>query len=173
MGSRIRVEANMHAKVPSTLLMILLALATAMPVAAASKEQERNKATARDFFEEILPRGDWDGYLRIHAPDFVAHAGRKSVGLQEDLGYAKGWHQAFPDLALTVTQTVAERNRVAVYWTARGTNSGEGNGLPATGRTIDATGITIFRFADGVIAEEWGVMDEYTMLRQLGLMPER
>lgn len=163
----------MHAKVPSTLLSVLLALATAMPVAAASKEQERNKVTARDFFEKILTQGDWDGYLRIHAPDFVAHAGRKSASLEEDLGYAKGWRQAFPDLAITVTQTVAEHDRVAVYWTARGTNTGEGNGLPATGKTIDGTGITIFRFARGVIAEEWGVMDEYIMLRQLGLMPER
>jgi len=42
-----------------------------------------------------------------------------------------------------------------VHFTARGTNSGSGNGLPATGVSVEAGGMTIFRLVDGQIVEEW------------------
>ena len=50
---------------------------------------------------------------------------------------------------------VAENDLVAVQFAARGTNSGSGNGLPATGVSVEAGGTTIFRIIDGRIVEEW------------------
>ena len=150
----------------------VLLFSTALPVLGGEKGRlERNKAVAREVFEDVLSRGRFDVSLAIHTTDFVAHAGAKSVGLEEDLRFSRGWRQAFPDLVVTVGQMVAEGDRVAVFWTARGTNSGAGNSLPATGKTIDVTGITIFRFEHERIAEEWNVMDELTAMRQLGLVP--
>ncbi len=132
---------------------------------------ERHKVVARKVFEEVLSQGRFDVSLAIHTPDFVAHAGARSVGLEEDLRFSRGWRQAFPDLVVAVNQMVAEGDRVAVYWTARGTNTGAGNDLPATGKSIEVTGITIFRFVGERIAEEWNVSDEMTAMRQLGLIP--
>ena len=97
-------------------------------------------------------------------------ASRTHAGREEDLEFAKGWRRAFPDGAYTIEKLVAEGDLVAVYWTARGTNTGEGNSLPATGKTIDITGVTLLKIVDGLIVEEWNVYDQLGLYRQLGLM---
>ena len=51
-----------------------------------------------------------------------------------------------------------------------GTNQGEFLGGPATGKAIDVQLIDIIRIGDdGLAHEHWGVMDQLTMLQQLGL----
>lgn len=143
-----------------------------LPASAAPRsELEKNKAVARRLFEEVLCQAKWDVFLEIHTQDFVAHAGKRTASLAEDLDAAKGWLQAFPDGQCSVDQVVAEGDLVTVRWTARGTNTGAGNGLPATGKTAKISGITIFRVKDGKLAEEWGVMNMWGLLKQLGLAP--
>jgi hypothetical protein len=52
--------------------------------------------------------------------------------LEEDQTALKGWHAAFPDVVIVPEKLIAEDDLVTIYWTARGTNTGTGNGLPAT-----------------------------------------
>jgi steroid delta-isomerase-like uncharacterized protein len=72
-------------------------------------------------------------------------------------------------MRVTVNQIVAERDLVAVYWTAAGTNTQAGMGFPATGRKIKIDGMTLFRFKSGKITEEWSVWDMLSVMQQLGL----
>lgn len=72
---------------------------------------------------------------------------------------------------MTVDAIVAEGDLVAVLWTGRGTNTGAGNGLPATGRKFAFRGATFFRMRAGRMAEEWNVTDRLEGLQQLGLLP--
>jgi steroid delta-isomerase-like uncharacterized protein len=66
---------------------------------------------------------------------------------------------------------IAEGDLVTVMWTGRGTNTGTGNGLPATGKSLAARGITIWRIVDGKITEEWSAFDQLSIMQQLGLLP--
>lgn len=165
----------MNLTVWSILALVLtggLAIPSGSKGAASGASLERDKAVARSLFEVALSKGDWGEYRRIHTADFLAHAtGSPSASLEEDLASAKEWRAAFPDLAVRVERVVAEGGLVAVQWIARGTNTGVGNGLPATGRSVEAGGITIFRMEDGRIAEEWSSIDMLQLLRQLGLLP--
>jgi len=154
-----------------TTMVGLLLLAPTASVAGASAN-ERNKAIARKLYEVALNQDNWDVYNEIHTPDFVAHAGKRSGSLAEDLQDAKGWRQAFPDGRYTIDQIVAEGDFVVVRFTGRGTNTGAGNGLPATGKTVELTGITVFRIANGKIAEEWTEYNKMSLLKQLGLVPD-
>jgi hypothetical protein len=43
--------------------------------------------------------------------------------------------------------------------------------VPPTGKEIVASGINIFRIADGKIAELWVESDDLGELRQLGVLP--
>jgi predicted ester cyclase len=54
---------------------------------------------------------------------------------------------------------MAEGDLVTVYWIARGTNTGTGNGLPATGKRAELARITIRRIVGGKIKEEWSAFD--------------
>jgi steroid delta-isomerase-like uncharacterized protein len=132
--------------------------------------QEQNKAIAKSAFEEVLSHGRFELAEQFYAKDFVNHGIHSNAGLEEDQTALKGWHAAFPDIVVTPEQLIAEGDLVAVYWIARGTNTGTGNGLPATGKKAELTGITIWRIIDGRIKEEWSAFDQFSMLRQLGLL---
>jgi steroid delta-isomerase-like uncharacterized protein len=137
----------------------------------ASSLQEQNKAVARRAFEEILSRGRFELTEQLYAKDFVNHGIHRDVSLEEDQAALKGWHQAFPDMAITPEKLVAEGDLVTIYWIARGTNTGTGNGLPATGKKAELAGITIWRIVDNKIKEEWSAFDQLSMMQQLGLLP--
>jgi predicted ester cyclase len=46
-------------------------------------------------------------------------------------------------------------------------------GMPATGKSVSVTGMTLFRFERGLIQEEWSVFNEYSIMKQLGLVPKK
>jgi len=137
----------------------------------ASSLQEENKAIAKRAFEEILGQGHFALAEQLYAKDFVNHGIHRDASLEEDQAALKGWHQAFSDIAIVPAKLIAEGDLVAIYWIAHGTNTGTGNGLPATGKKAELPGITIWRIVDGKIKEEWSAFDQLSMMQQLGLLP--
>ncbi len=151
-------------------LIFLFFLATILPRhAQAGTEQEKNKAVARQFFEEVLSRGTLEKYSESHTTDFVAHGTDRDFSLAEDMSAAREERTALPDLQVAVNHALAEGDLVAVHWTAWGTNTQPGMGLPATGKKIKVSGITIFRFRAGKISEEWSAWNMLSVLTQAGL----
>jgi steroid delta-isomerase-like uncharacterized protein len=149
---------------------LLLLLVTCVPlIAQQAAEQERNKQISRSFFEEVLDQGRFDKYAESHATDFVAHGGDHDATLEEDIAAAKEERKALPDMTVRVNQIIAERDLVAVSWTAAGTNTHAGMGFPATGKKIKIDGMTFFRFKAGKICEEWSAWDMLSVMRQAGL----
>jgi steroid delta-isomerase-like uncharacterized protein len=136
----------------------------------ASSSEEQNKALAKHAFEELLSRGRFELAEKLYAKDFVNHGIHRDISLEEDQAALKGWHQAFPDLSIVPEKLIADGDLVAVYWIARGTNTGTGNGLPATGKKAEQAGITIWRIVNGKIKEEWSAFDQLSLMQQLGLL---
>lgn len=133
--------------------------------------QEANKAVARRIFDEVLTRGDFELASNLYAKDFVNHGRNADVSLEVDQAAARGWLQAFPDLRISSEIVLAERDLVVVLWRATGTNTGGGNGLPATGRRMNGRGITIWRIENGKVKEEWSEFSLLALMKQLGLVP--
>jgi predicted ester cyclase len=134
---------------------------------------EQNKEVVRKVFTDILSQGKFELAPEIYAKDFVNHGATKDIGLDESQAGDRGWRAAFPDLQMTIEQEIAQGDFVTVLWRGRGTNTGAGNGLNATGKKADGRGISIFRVADGKIKEEWTEYSGVLILQQLGLMPVR
>jgi steroid delta-isomerase-like uncharacterized protein len=137
----------------------------------ASSLQEQNKAIAKRAFDEILCHRHYELAEQLYAKDFVNHGIHRDATLEEDQAALKGWHQAFSDITIVPEKLIAEGDLVTIYWIARGTNTGTGNGLPATGKKAELAGITIWRIVDGKIKEEWSAFDQLSMMQQLGLLP--
>lgn len=147
---------------------ILRANGTSQDVRAGLAELERNKAVVRRVYEEGLSQGVFEV---PYTQDFVGHGGNALFRHADGIAEAMGWRLAFPDLKVDVDLILAEGDLVSVRWTARGTNTGAGNGIPATGKQVKVSGTTVFRMADGAIAEEWTSGDSLGLLKQLGLFP--
>lgn len=77
-------------------------------------------------------------------------------------------HRAFPDLHVTIEDQIEEGEKVVSRNRVSGTQQGEYLGIAPTGKYITYEEIFIMRFADGRIAETWGVVDVLSQLRQLG-----
>ena len=75
------------------------------------------------------------------------------------------------DPRFTIEDLIAEGDKVVVRWTNSGTNVGEFLGMPPTGKSFTIAGIDIHRLQDGKMAEHWHVVDNFSMLLQLGLIP--
>jgi steroid delta-isomerase-like uncharacterized protein len=159
---------------PAVVLSSLLLLVITIPCQAQpASEQEKNKTVARTFFEEVLGQGKLERYSESHTADFVAHGTEHDFTLAEDMAAAREERTAMPDMQIAVNHMVAEGDLVAVHWTAWGTNTQPGMGLPATGKRIKVSGMTIFRFKAGKISEEWSAWDMLSVLQQAGLFPPR
>ena len=63
--------------------------------------------------------------------------------------------EMLPDMEVTIHDTVAAGDEVAVRWTMTGTPQGSGSEMESTGETIEVDGIEINRFEDGKLTETW------------------
>jgi steroid delta-isomerase-like uncharacterized protein len=153
-------------------LLAAVALAWSAPGLADAVE-DRNKSVARSFFEDVLDKGKLEEYPKSHASDFVAHAEGRLASLEEDIAAAREQRKALPDMRVKVNALVAEGDLVSVHWTASGTNTAAGWGIPATGKSVSVNGMTLFRFEGGLMKEEWSVFNEYSIMKQLGLVPTK
>jgi steroid delta-isomerase-like uncharacterized protein len=71
------------------------------------------------------------------------------------------------DATLTIELVMEDGDLVAVRWRGRAVHRGDLLGVPATGAKVESTGITIFRFAGDLIAEEWTEFDGLGLLGQI------
>jgi predicted ester cyclase len=78
---------------------------------------------------------------------------------------------AFPDGQYSMDDLIAEGDKVVLRWTFRGTHKGELMGIPATGEQVTMAGISIYHFANGMLAEIWENYDKFGLLQQLGVIP--
>lgn len=154
------------------LAIAVLSLMLVAPAAFADPVEEENKRTVSLIFTEIFGKWRIAENEHIYSPDYVGHAGDQNYTRAQDRAAVEGWKTFSPEGKMTILQIIAEGDRVAVLWTGEGVNTGEGNGLPATGRPFKVTAMTMFRLKDGKIVEEWNVFDNYSLLSQLSLLPK-
>src|SRR5665811_2179921 len=129
---------------------------------------EQNKAIDRRILDEVYSQGDLDV-----ADEFIAHGGPglQDQGREEYKQFVRMMRTAFPDLVITVEDQLAEGDKVLTRWLARGTHTGEFQGIPPTGMRGELAGMTVERFANGKVVECWSNTDDLGLLQQLGVMP--
>jgi steroid delta-isomerase-like uncharacterized protein len=116
---------------------------------------------ARTALEEVCARGDLEHARKLYAADFIDHVNALEFHGQEGIARSVAMYRAlFPDLRIDVVDQITERDQVVSRWTLHGTHRG---------RRVTLPGITVSRFQDGQIAEDWTVSDNLTLIRQVGL----
>lgn len=131
---------------------------------------EDNIALVRRYLDEVVHTGKMGVDSSLLAPDHVAHSsGSPPVQGQEDWKQgAVALYSAFPDIHVTFEDEMAMGDKVVIRWTVRATHTGALRNIPATGKPVTWTGITIVRVADGKIVEQWQEVDLLGLMQQLG-----
>ena len=130
---------------------------------------EENKAIVRRFFELGPSQGNLAAADQLLAPDFALHTPLPSPpGIQGMNDVITACRAAFEHLDVAVEDMVAEGDRVAARFTARGIHKGAFMGFEPAGKRVTMTGIEIFRIENGKIAELWGEANLLGVMGQLG-----
>jgi steroid delta-isomerase-like uncharacterized protein len=139
-----------------------------------SENVSGNVAVITRFLEEVINQGLLEQVDELVAVDFVEldplpgqQQGRE--GLKEVIGMMRA---AFPDILWVVDETVASGDRVVTRFTWTGTHRGTFLGVPATGRGVNVKGIVIDRLVEGKMKDSRILMDNLTMMQQLGVIPK-
>lgn len=127
----------------------------------------------KSFVNEVINKGNIDLVDEIWTEDMQWH----SAGMPDTKG-RKAYKQqltdavngAFTDMHLDIIDIVADKEKVVVYFTNSGTNTGDFGEHKVSGKYAKWYGMGIYRIENGKIAEAWFVEDHYGMYKQLGFM---
>ena len=122
---------------------------------------------------EVLNNSNFGLIDEIVADDFVEHDPQPGVpptreGLKQTLQALK---TAFPDLRYTIEDSLESGDKIVHRLTGTGTMKADFMGMPATGKRATWTEIHIGRVANGRLTEHWGLVDQLSLLVQLGIVP--
>lgn len=125
------------------------------------------------YVEEVWNKGNLDAVDDLLAEDYThltpppgmeptREGFRKYVAMMKD---------AFPDLNLTVKDTIADGDKVVQRYTGEGTHEGELMDIPPTGNRIQIDGISIYTVQGGRIVEDATQVDFAGLLAQVNAIP--
>jgi predicted ester cyclase len=134
-------------------------------------ETERNKQAVRRMFDEIINHGKLELVDDLFDPAFTSTGPDGTMDREGFRAYVEGWRAGFSDLHCEVGDLIAEGDQVAWSIRASGVHTGDFNGIPATGRSIDFDSLNTATFRDGRALQHRVVMDLMTTLTQLGVLP--
>src|SRR5215210_927536 len=117
-----------------------------------SVSAEENKALARRWFDDLFNAQNFDVADEITAQDSVNHDPTLTdlpSGPEGDRYVVSLYHDAFPDVQITIEEQIAEGDRVVTRWSGRGTHQGELLGVAPSGNRVEISGITVNRISEG------------------------
>ena len=135
-----------------------------------------NVALLRRWFDEVWNQGRLETIHELMAPECVgtgeAGAGVILRGPQEFQAFVEKLRAAFPDIQVTIEDGFESGEKAVVRWSGMMTHRGDQLGVPATGKRIRITGISMVRIVNGRIVEGWDNWDQMTMMQEIGALGE-
>jgi steroid delta-isomerase-like uncharacterized protein len=140
------------------------------------KSMEQYKAIVRRYYDEVWCKGNVALVDELMSTTYQnidpATPGGCLKGREAFKGLVRTYREAMPDFRMEVVQQWSEGDTVITRWRASGTQTGALMGIAPTGkrpRPID--GVTLTKFVEGRIVEDWAVWDQAGLLRELGVLP--
>ena len=131
----------------------------------AISSEARNKATMHRFIEEVYHQGNMGVFDEVFSENCVLHLNEKTA---ESLETAKRQIRMittmYSDIQITIDDTIAEGDLVAMRTTFKGIFRRNGNEM-----TLPS--ITFCRFKDEKVIEIWRAFDNAYIFKQLGINP--
>jgi predicted ester cyclase len=127
------------------------------------------------WFEEVWNRKNEAAIDEMCDPNIVANGltdaeGRTVRGIDAYKNLFRTFLAAYPDIKITVEDTISEGDKIVARCRVSATHTGEGLGVAPTNQPLEFSGIAIVRLRDGKIVEAWNEFDFMKMYSQLGVL---
>jgi predicted ester cyclase len=130
---------------------------------------ERQRQVVDEIYEIGLNGGDLTIADKHFTPDFRNHGSHDDSVTGPDgfkLTITKQ-RSGFSDVRYEILDFLSMGDRCCVKWVMHGVHTGEFIGVPPTGKRVEHHAIIILRFEGDKIAERWGIVDNFGLMRQL------
>lgn len=124
------------------------------------------------WFEEVWNNKREDVIDEMLAADGVGYGlGPEPVmGPENFKAFHRNFVSAYPDIRVSVEDTIVEGDKIAARCRVTGTHCGDGIGVTPCNNAVDFTGMLIVRVKDGKIIEAWNEFNFMEMYKQVGAL---
>lgn len=133
------------------------------------KMETKNKNVVKSIFEQALNKRKMDLLKNLVHETYTNVRGGKGPD-----GFAAAVQPlltAFPDIEWTITDIVAEGNKVMTRMVWKGTHNGTFTKYPATGKAITNEGMAVYELKDGKVISATAFPDRLAFFQQIGVVP--
>src|SRR5579864_9024225 len=129
---------------------------------------EVNKQLAERWFEEVWNQGRREVIREMLAPDaLIQESGEAVRGPEGFYPFFDRMQTAFSDIYVTIHDAIAEADKVCLRWSCTMRHIGGGFGVAPTGKSLETTGISIVRIANGKLVAGWQNWDMLGLMQQI------
>lgn len=130
---------------------------------------ERQREIIDLIYNEGLNSGDLSAADKYLSPNFKS-TGSHDDSLRGPEAFKKTiliQRSAFSDVKYEILDFISQGDKAAIRWVMRGRHTGPFIGVPPTGKQVEHHGMIMFRFEGEQIAERWGLVDNFALLKLL------
>lgn len=130
---------------------------------------EENKLFYQRFIQEVFNEGRLDKVAEFVSPSYLLHDAPPGTpsGPEAIVQAVSMFRGGFPDMEITMEKMLAEGDMLAMKSSWTGTHRGTIFGIPATGRSVKVSALTMVRISKGRICESWVKNDVMGLMNQL------
>ncbi|MFO8148514.1 MAG: ester cyclase [Gillisia sp.] len=155
-----------------SILLLAIAISSVATTFAQKSNLDKNLKMYTQVWDDIVNKGQIDqistknfdeNIVMISKPENIA-------GIEAFKAYYQNFLTGFSNIKFTVEEILGSGNKIVKHWNFKGNHTGDFFGIPATGKPVDISGVTIAKMKNGKIAQEQDFMDNMAFMQQLGLV---
>ncbi len=129
-----------------------------------------NLQIIKDYQHALWDVKDITAIDRTFSEDALIHSaiGQDTARGTDKMKFFIGqWHVGFPNSKVYWEDYICDADKVVCRWRAEGKHQGEFLGHAPSNKTINYSGVTIYKLNNGKVDEYWAYMDMSGILKQL------
>lgn len=155
----------------NSILLIAIAFLSVATTFAQKNNLDKNLKMYTQVWDDIVNKGQID---QINTENFdenivMIASPENIVGIDAFKAYYQNFLTGFSDIKFTVVEILGSEDKIVKHFNFKGKHTGDFFGIPATGKTVDLSGVTIAKMKNGKIAQEQDFFDNMLFMQQLGL----
>jgi len=126
---------------------------------------DANKTLVSRYYKDVLEQGKTEIIPEIFDESFRSHLSNGiDLGLESYTGFIQASFSALTEIKISIHDQIAEEDKVATRWTAKGKLTKPFAGISEVGKTVEVSAIHIHRVRNRKITDHWEAINLHAVV---------